>query len=142
MLLLLHAFSTLALVGLIWFLQIVHYPLFPLADRSRFEVFAAEHQRRTTLVVAPLMLVEMASASAIALAPPAHSAGIAWLGWGLLMVIWLSTALLQVPRHRRLSAGFDADAARSLVTTNWLRTIGWSGRGVIALLLLAREMPS
>jgi hypothetical protein len=142
MLLLLHAFSTLFLAGLIWFVQVVHYPLFPLADRSRFETFAADHRRRTTLVVAPLMLLELTSASAIALAPPAGSAGMAWLGWGLLVVIWLSTALLQVPRHRLLSAGFDEAVARSLVSTNWIRTIGWSGRGIIALLLLGRGAPS
>lgn len=50
---------------------------------------------------------------------------------------WLSTALSQVPMHRRLEGGFDMVAHRRLVVGNWVRTVGWSMRGVLAILMLA-----
>jgi hypothetical protein len=52
-------------------------------------------------------------------------------------VIWISTFLVQVPLHRRLSAAWDPVAARRLVQTNWIRAAAWTLRGVLALLLLA-----
>ncbi len=137
-LLLIHAAATLALAGLIWFVQIVHYPLFDLASERHFERFAAEHQRRTSLVVVPLMITEAGSALALLAVPPAGMGrGLPWLGALLLAVIWLSTALLQVPLHRRLSGGRDPSAIRRLVAGNWLRTASWSARAWLALALLA-----
>jgi hypothetical protein len=58
----------------------------------------------------------------------------------LLLPIWLSTALLQVPAHRRLSAGYDDRAASKLVTTNWLRTSLWSVRSVVILAVVAQAI--
>lgn len=37
----------------------------------------------------------------------------------------------------RLERGFDMVAHRRLVVGNWVRTIGWSMRGVLAILMLA-----
>lgn len=141
-LLLIHAAATLAMVGVIWFVQVVHYPLFELASSRRFGSFAAEHQRRTTLVVAPLMLVELASALLLLIAP-ASSAGrtLSLLGMLLLALIWLSTGLLQVPLHRRLSSGRDARAIGRLVASNWVRTAAWTLRGALALALVAEGSP-
>jgi len=45
-----------------------------------------------------------------------------------------------VPLHGRLARGFDAIAHRRLVSTNWVRTGGWSVRGVLALLMTARVL--
>ena len=61
--------------------------------------------------------------------------GAVWAGLALLAVIWLSTALVQVPLHRRLQGGFDAAAHRRLVRTNWLRTAAWTLRAALALRL-------
>ena len=130
---LLHAAATLAMTGLIWFVQLVHYPLFELASERRFERFAASHQRRTSWVVVPLMLVEVATAVVLAAAPPPGvSRTVAFAGLALLAVVWLTTAVVQVPLHRRLVGGYDGDAVRRLVATNWIRTAVWSARcGVV-----------
>ena len=136
---LVHTASTLAMTGLIWFVQLVHYPLFHYASADDFTAFASAHQRRTTWVVAPLMVLEATTALLLAagLAPPASRAP-ALAGLGLLLVIWLSTALIQVPLHRRLLGGYDIHSARRLVRTNWIRTIGWSARSVLVLWLVGR----
>ncbi|MDH3403537.1 MAG: hypothetical protein OES32_08855 [Acidobacteriota bacterium] len=138
-LLLFHAGATLAMVGLIWFVQLVHYPLFELASERRFAAFAAEHQKRTAWVVVPLMLLEGATAVALLLAPPLGlGRALPFLGALLLGLIWLSTAGLQVPQHRRLARSRDVAAMRRLVKSNWLRTAGWTLRGALALELVRR----
>ena len=139
--LILQAASTLAMVGLIWFVQVVHYPLFKRADRERFEKFAADHSRRTGLVVAPLMLVELISAMLLPyFAPSFVSPDEAWLGLIMIGAIWVSTFMIQVPLHQRLAHEYNSNAIRALVLTNWIRTIIWSGRAVLVLWWLARGL--
>jgi hypothetical protein len=134
--LLLHAASTLAMTGLIWFVQVVHYPLFQLGDRQRFRELAASHQARTTIVVAPLMLTE--AATALLLLSPLSDVPFApaLVGAVLLTIVWLSTALVQVPMHRHLLDGYSGQVVRRLVGSNWVRTLAWTARAVIALSLL------
>ena len=129
-----HAASTLFMTGLIWFVQLVHYPLFLRVGEAGFATYAAQHARRTTWVVLPLMLLE--AATALMLVGVTDTA-LSWVGLGLLGLIWASTAALQVPCHTRLQRGFDRDTARRLVRSNWVRTVAWSCRSVVALLILA-----
>ena len=136
-LLLLHTAATLTMVGLIWFVQLVHYPLFQAVGKAAFSDYEQAHQQRTTWVVAPLMLVEVLT-SFLLLGAGLEGADrvAAWTGFALLVVIWTSTALVQVPLHQHLTAGFDPTRARQLVESNWIRTLAWSARGGIALWLL------
>ncbi|MFG0276083.1 MAG: hypothetical protein ACF8QF_13610 [Phycisphaerales bacterium] len=135
--LIVHAASTLMMTGLIWFVQVVHYPLFARVGAEGFPIYAGLHQRLTTTVVGPLMLAEAATAVWLVFSPPADAPpGLTMLGVSLVAVIWLSTALVQVPCHQRLEHGFDASVARRLVRTNWLRTGAWTMRSGVALALL------
>jgi hypothetical protein len=138
LMLLINTTATVAMCGLVWFVQVVHYPLFQRVGVSGFSDYKLVHARLTSLVVAPLMLVEAVSAIGLSLRLPDEP--LVWYGLGLLVVIWASTFLLQVPQHRQLASGFDALAHRRLVNTNWLRTIAWSARGVLALALLRRAI--
>ena len=133
--------STLFMTGVVWIVQTVHYPLFTLVGRDGFGEYAREHQRRITPVVAVAMPVEAATAVLLLFATPAGvDKGLLVLGAILLLPIWLSTALLQVPAHRRLSAGFDDRVASRLIETNWLRTALWSARAALILVVLAQEI--
>lgn len=128
-----HAAMTLFMVGVIWFVQIVHYPLFRGVCEAGFAEYERQHTRRTGYVLAVPMLAELATAVALAWR---MGGGLAWSGLGLLMGIWLSTWLWQVPAHRRLEQCFDDATHRRLLRTNWVRTIAWSARGILALALL------
>lgn len=136
-LLFLHAAATLYMAGLIWFVQLVHYPLMAKVGQAQSQDFQREHQRRTSWAVGPAMLVELVAALWLVIDTPAGVATwLARLGLALVAMLWLSTALIQVPCHRRLESGFDSDTHRRLVNTNWLRTALWSSRGAIALIML------
>ena len=137
--LLAHAAATVAMAGVIWFVQVVHYPLFGQVAPERFVDFESAHRRRTTWVVAPLMLAELATAVALAARPPRGGPPWApWVGLGLLAVVWLSTFAVQVPLHEKLNHGFDAGVHRRLVRTNWLRTAAWTIRAALAMDMLFR----
>ena len=132
-LLLLHAATTLFMVGVIWFVQVVHYPLFSRVGEAAFPEYERHHARRTGWVVAMPMLLELGTATATVWC---LGGALPWCGLGLLAVAWVSTGLWQVPAHRRLAGGFDAVTHRRLVRTNWVRTVAWSARGIIACALI------
>ena len=106
LILLLHAAATLVMVGVIWFVQIVHYPLMARVPVSEFAAYEHEHQNRTTFVVAPTMLLEaLTAAMLLVVVPPGSGRILPAIGITLLAVIWLSTFLVQVPLHTRLAGG-------------------------------------
>lgn len=138
-LLLLHAASTLYMVGLIWFVQIVHYPMFADVSPDAFAAYEKKHAALTTWVVGPAMLIEAAAVLWLVVDRPASLAiGQVWTGAALLAVIWLSTAFLQVPCHNELANGFNKIVHERLVSTNWIRTIGWSLRGILSFWWLVK----
>ena len=141
LLLLAHAAATLFMVGVIWFVQLVHYSLFARVGRPGFAAYSGSHTRLTGLVVGPPMLLEAATAVALVVwTPPGISVPLVWVGLILVAGIWLSTAFLQSPRHTTLGRGFDPSAHRFLVTSNWLRTVLWSLRGLVVLCILSEAM--
>jgi hypothetical protein len=104
-----------------------------------YPAYEQAHVSRIGPVVAPMMLLELATGIALLLAaPPGEARWIFGLGLALLLVIWLSTFLLQVPLHNILVDGFEADAHAALVRTNWIRTLAWSARGALLFWLLMR----
>jgi len=139
--LLLQVTSTWAMTALIWFVQLVQYPSFARVGDARFADFHAFHSSRITWIVAPLMITEALSAIALVWRPEQGMATWeVWVGLGLVMIVWASTALLQVPMHQRLAAGFDASAWRFLRDSNWVRTVAWSLRAALVTTWLQRAL--
>lgn len=138
--LLLNVASTLFMVGLIWFVQIVHYPLMNGVGTEGYEEYQERHQKKTTLVVGPPMIVEAFTSVLLIWFPPIHNAPLLLLGVALLFIIWGSTVFLQIPCHGRLIRGFDAKAYWHLVVTNWLRTVCWTLRGLLVCWIVAEHI--
>ena len=137
-LLLAQAGASCAMAGLIWFVQVVHYPAYRLVGAGEFRRYQTHHQRATSWVVGPPMLVELAAAVLLVVQPvPGFHPGWAWTGLGLLGMIWASTAFCQVPLHTRLLTGATAADVERLVRSNWLRTVGWTLRAALALAMLS-----
>jgi hypothetical protein len=138
-LLLIQFTATALMTGIIWFVQIVHYPLFGKVPAEGFTDYELSHTARTGVVVAPLMLLELATAASLPmLRTPMSFSPIYLAALGCLAVIWASTFLIQVPLHGVLEKRHDQSAIRQLVTTNWIRTILWSLRlGLLASLSLS-----
>ncbi len=129
------------MTGLVWFVQIVHYPLYTRVGAAHFVRYETDHTQLTTYVVLAPMLVELVSSIALLLYPPARSPILLlWAAAALTGAIWLSTLLFQIPLHGVLSAGFDETAQRQLVSTNWWRTAAWTARSGILLWIASRAV--
>ncbi len=118
------------MTGLIWFVQVVHYPLMSAVDERAWAAYHNAHARRTTYIVAPLMLLEATAAGLWVWQAPG---GFSWAAAGLLCVVWISTFLIQVPIHGQLAHGKSSRSIELLVQTNWLRTIGWTARAGVCI---------
>jgi len=140
LLLLIHVAATVFMFGVILTVQLVHYPLFSIVGDLRFPSYHKEHMRRIGLVVVVPMVIELASAVALIVWRPAGvDSVLLWTGLSLVFVIWISTWLVQVPRHNDLAKGFDSIAHAKLVRSNWIRTVCWGIRTVVVLLMLQQS---
>lgn len=131
--------ATLAMLGIIWFVQIVHYPLYTRINPDAFPNYEVAHVNLVTLVVGPLMFIELGTAVLLLVSPPPSVPY-----WGLILglvligIIWAITVFINVPQHNVLSYNFDADVHRALLLWNWGRTVAWSARAVLMLWVLSR----
>ncbi|MBL8891213.1 MAG: hypothetical protein JNL67_14635 [Planctomycetaceae bacterium] len=129
--------ATFFLAGLIWMVQVVHYPLFNDVGKENYIRYHQRHQNNISLIVGPVMLIELATAILLIWAIDERiDRTLVYVGLGLVLLIWLSTALIQVPCHEKLARGFDPVAYRWLVNSNWIRTIAWTARGWIVVAML------
>jgi hypothetical protein len=116
------------LVGLIWVIQLVHYPTFAYVDNSNFLQFHAHHSKSISIIVMPLMLIELALATYFAYQNQWNFIALTPLLFVLL--IWASTFFIQVPIHQKLGQGKNLVLIQKLVNTNWIRTIFWTIKAI------------
>jgi predicted outer membrane lipoprotein len=130
--LLFNLLSTWTMVGVIWFVQVVHYPLLAVVPVESAASVAVEHQRRTGWVVgAPMALEGVTTLALLVLVPEGVVWFVPWLAGIPLAVALGATIFLSVPRHERMAREPDAQVGKELVSTNWVRTIAWTLRGFI-----------
>lgn len=124
-----HALTTLYMVGVIWMVQLVHYPLMDLVG-ARYVEYQRLHMDRMGLVVVLPMCVEALSAALLLRETtlPLRERIVAVV---LLAVVWGVTFFVSVPMHAHLAQGFDAESHATLVRSNWARTLAWSARGAL-----------
>jgi len=141
-LLIINAISTWVMVGVIWLIQLVHYPLLAYVGEAGFTAYTLRHTQWITWLVGPVMLTEALTAVLLLYYTPAIKQAPLLLSLGivLLLVIWAATALLSVPCHEVLTKTFNLEVIHRLTNTNWVRTVGWSLRGVLLAYLLFQAL--
>lgn len=139
--LVLGAGATWTMVGVIWFVQVVHYPLLGTIGADRAPEVGSRHQSLTAYVVGPPMAVEgVTTLVLLVAAPDGVAAALPWLAAVLLAVALGATVTLSVPRHRRMLDAPGPDIGVGLVATNWVRTAAWTGRGVLLVVMLLQAL--
>lgn len=116
------------LTGLIWTIQILHYPAFSYIDGGKFKQFHGFHSRNITFIVLPVMAIELLTAGYLA-----YGLGTTWtwVNLGGVLLLWISTFVVSVPLHNSLAAASDPKIIQRLVITNWIRTVLWSSRLIL-----------
>ncbi len=133
--------GTIFMVGLIWFVQRVHYPLLSYVQVDQQISVGAEHQRRTAQVVGLPMAVEGVSTLILLVDRPDQVEWwLPWMGAILLAISLGSTVFLSVPLHQKMVNQPSAELGKRLVSTNWPRTVSWTLRGVICVVMCAQTV--
>ena len=122
--------STSVMVGVIWVIQLLHYPSFHFINEKNYIEFQHFHMQRISFIVIPVMLIE--SASALLLAYFFRSS-LTIILLALLLGIWGITFIFFTNMHQKLTNGYDPSIVDRLIQINWSRTILWSFRLIILL---------
>lgn len=141
MILLLHTLCTFFLLGMIWFVQIVHYPLMGMIPADVFYSYEIANIYRTTMVVSIPFVLEALTGLWL------YWRGVSGIAhwrfrWGLWLIafIWLSSAVFQIPAYFYLSKELTPTVHAFLVYTNWLRTLAWSLRSLLLFGVMRQSM--
>ncbi len=124
--------SSLFLCGLIWVIQILHYPFFARLDRENYSDHQQQHMFVISFLVIPVMLIELVTSVLLVLQPSDFRIEFI-IGLILVLSVWTSTFLVQVPIHQKLLQGYDRVTIQKLVSTNWIRTIGWTLKSILTI---------
>lgn len=134
-----HLTATVFMTGLIWMVQIVHYPLFKNVGANQFPEYEKRHSSLITFIVGPFMTIELVTGILLASSEYLNEQNytLYLISFGLLILIWLCTIFIQIPQHKKLSGGYDKEVINKLVIYNWIRTISWSLRTFILCYILS-----
>lgn len=133
----LHFSLTLYMTGVIWLIQVIHYPLFKLVGENAFKDYHKGHIQKTSSVIAVPMVLELLTGLYLLIRYNENHNSFAFLiATFLLVIIWAITFFISVPKHNILSNGQNELAIAVLVKTNWIRTILWTARSIILFSLL------
>lgn len=123
-----HFLSCLFLTGLIWTVQLVHYPSFMYISDFSFQQFSSFHQKKISLIVGPLMALELVTGIILIAENNHYVLLINFLG---ILLTMAATILISMPLHRILTRRKAYPVIKKLVSTNWIRTFLWSGRSLL-----------
>ena len=124
-------------VGLIWTIQLVHYPSMSFISKDKFPEYHNFHSIRISILAMPLMFTEMVTSIMLFYQNFSNTFYIVFFSNLIIVIlIWCSTFLIQVPLHNSLSKEKDIEKLSRLVHTNWIRTILWTVRSALMISFL------
>ena len=115
------------MAGVLWVIQVVHYPLLgEVADDSITRI-ATKHQGLVTWVVGPVMVVEASSSLLLLFRSPTEAIVPSLIAFGLLVTAVSVTVFQAVPLHSKIAA-CQAYLIAKLGRINLTRTVAWTLR--------------
>lgn len=128
---LLQLLVTWIMAGMMWYAQVVHYPLYN-KIKEGFVDYERSHIRRAAYLLGPLMLIEAITAIIlIRIVPHGTEQVLAWVNLILLISIWIITFLFQLTYHQKLRVQFSKKWIKGLITSNRIRCLLWTIKGVV-----------
>jgi hypothetical protein len=135
--LLIHFSACLIMTGVIWIVQVVHYPTFRFINKNNFNSFSSFHVKSIGYIVVPLMLIEATTATLLVLKYPNKAI---FINFTLLIITWVFTFVVSMPLHKDLQNRYNHHAIEKLIKTNWSRTILWTIRCIFFLVFITNSL--
>ena len=132
-----HLAATLFMVGLIWTIHYVHYPLFANVGESTYASFQASHVERIgKLLFVPWLTEGITLIGVLALAFLGGHKALrvpAVINGAAMAVVLVISGFWSAPTHAKLADGFDISLHDQLMAVNLIRTLAWTVCGVCAV---------
>ena len=122
-----HLIFTSIMTGVIWVIQIVHYPSFHFIEKELYTAFQKFHMNKISIIVIPIMLAELITGMMLFLDKSSKSPFLI-ISFVILVLIWLITGVFFSKAHNELIAGYQELVVNQLVAMNWIRTLLWTLR--------------
>ena len=122
-----HLIFTSIMTGVIWVIQIVHYPSFHFIEKELYTAFQKFHMNKISIIVMPIMLAELITGIMLFLDKSSKSPFLI-ISIIILVLIWLITGVFFTKAHNELIAGYQELVVNQLVAMNWIRTLLWTLR--------------
>ena len=136
-LIVIHTAATLFMVGLIWTIHYVHYPLFANVGESTYVSFQSEHVERIgKLLFVPWLTEGITLLGILALAFLGGHKMLripAVINGAAMAVVLVISGFWSAPAHAKLADGFDKSLHDQLMTVNLIRTLAWTVCGICAV---------
>ena len=133
-LLMIHIVSTSIMVGVIWVMQLVHYPSFKYVNESDYIIFQKFHMSNISYIVFPAMFTELITALLIFFS--GEKSFFFMLSLICLFLIWVITGVLFTKFHSILQKGKDLKMIEKMIKANWTRTLLWTLRIIMILFVI------
>ncbi len=102
--------------------RFVNYGSWPRLASSDFAAYhRAQQPSIMAFVVAPLAISSLLQVVLLWKRPPEVGRSLVWIMLAASLVGAISTALIQIPIHRKLDSGFSAELIGRLLKTDWIR---------------------
>ena len=125
--LLVHLTFTSIMTGVIWVIQIVHYPSFHFIEKELYTVFQKFHMNKISIIVIPIMVAELITGIMLFLDKSSKNP-LLIISFIILVLIWLITGVFFTKAHNELITGYQELVVNQLVVMNWIRTLLWTLR--------------
>ena len=122
-----HLIFTSIMTGVIWVIQIVHYPSFHFIEKELYTAFQKFHMNKISIIVIPIMLAELITGMMLFLYKSSKSPFLI-ISFVILVLIWLITGVFFSKAHNELMTGYQELVVNQLVVMNWIRTLLWTLR--------------
>ncbi len=122
-----HLIFTSIMTGVIWVIQIVHYPSFHFIEKELYTAFQKFHMNKISIIVIPIMLAELITGMMLFLDKSSKSPFLI-VSFVILVLIWLITGVFFSKAHNELMTGYQELVVNQLVAMNWIRTLLWTLR--------------
>ena len=135
-----HLITCWAMIGVIWIIQLVHYPAYRFIDESKFIQYQKFHSRQITYFVAPVMILEMMTTGWLMyfIFQTKNNLTLFLLSTLFLLIVWGVTFFKMVPLHNVLMSGKNEVIIEKIIKLNWWRTLLWTLRGLLLLQLILK----
>ena len=132
-----HAAASMFMVGLIWTLHYVHYPLFAYVGETTYAGFQTAHVERIgRLLFVPWVTEGITLLGILALAFLGGRKTLrvpAVINGAAMAIVLVISGFWSAPAHAKLAAGFDKTVHDQLMTVNLIRALAWTVCGACSI---------